>query len=287
MVFKFPILISCGCCTLTYTVVTYLLLSDSHLLRAPFVSPLLIPAHTIFLSESTMAFATAVVSTILLSMLILLSLPLSLSPLSLILLPFSVVGNPRNVLPVSIRFSISVLPSSPMQPRVSDERVGYFVTAFKDLGDHRANRHGRGSDLLNTEVRPKGSYSPVVSILYTVLRLSSVCRIPRERQRKRGRERGYNREIRTHCVPTCHERCIRGGIKFFTGPQSQRLWCESLRSTHLTSFYFPPSMPRMTTLEDGSIKKVQESTQAACVSSNDDTTPKTSGEADQQAAYRF
>lgn len=94
-----------------------------------------------------------------------------------VLLPFSEVGNPGKVLPVSIRFSISALPSSPMQPRVFDERVGYFVTAFKDLGDHRANRHGRGSDLLNTEVRLKGLYSTVVSILQTVLRLSSVYRI--------------------------------------------------------------------------------------------------------------
>ena len=68
------------------------------------------------------------------------------------------VGDPEHVVPVSIRFSISALPSSPMQPRVADERVGYFTTVFKDLGDHRANRQGRGSDLLNTEVRRLEDY---------------------------------------------------------------------------------------------------------------------------------
>lgn len=56
-------------------------------------------------------------------------------------------------LPVSIRFSISALPAEPMQSRRSDERVGYFNTVYKDLGDHRAvDATRRSTDLLDTQV---------------------------------------------------------------------------------------------------------------------------------------
>ncbi|CAN0506353.1 unnamed protein product, partial [Ectocarpus sp. 8 AP-2014] len=44
-----------------------------------------------------------------------------------------------------------MLPSEPMQPRWGDERVGYFNTVFSDLGDHRATREGRNTDLIDTE----------------------------------------------------------------------------------------------------------------------------------------
>lgn len=58
------------------------------------------------------------------------------------------------MLPISIRFSISPLPVDPMQPRRSDERVGYFNTVYKDLGDHRAvDATRRSTDLLNTQVQ--------------------------------------------------------------------------------------------------------------------------------------
>lgn len=57
-------------------------------------------------------------------------------------------------LPVSIRFSISALPAEPMQSRRSDERVGYFNTVYKDLGDHRAvDATRRSTDLLDTQVQ--------------------------------------------------------------------------------------------------------------------------------------
>ncbi|CBN77189.1 conserved unknown protein [Ectocarpus siliculosus] len=62
------------------------------------------------------------------------------------------VGDPADVLPISVRFSISMLPSEPMEPRWGDERVGYFNTVFSDLGDHRATREGRNTDLIDTEV---------------------------------------------------------------------------------------------------------------------------------------
>ncbi|CAM9750393.1 unnamed protein product [Pylaiella littoralis] len=62
-------------------------------------------------------------------------------------------GEPGNVVPISLRFSISALPSDPMPPRWGDERVGYFNTVYKDLGDHRAAIEGiRNTDLLDTEV---------------------------------------------------------------------------------------------------------------------------------------
>lgn len=56
------------------------------------------------------------------------------------------------MVPISIRFAVSMLPSEPMAPRWGDERVGYFNTVYKDLGDHRAAGAGRNTDLLNTEV---------------------------------------------------------------------------------------------------------------------------------------
>eukprot|EP00903_Cladosiphon_okamuranus_P009754 g9273.t1 len=61
-------------------------------------------------------------------------------------------GEPGEVVPIAIRFSVSMLPSEPMRPRWGDERVGYFNTVYKDLGDHRAVRAGRNTDLLDTEV---------------------------------------------------------------------------------------------------------------------------------------
>lgn len=55
---------------------------------------------------------------------------------------------------MSIRFSISLAPSEPMTPRRWDERVGYFNTVFRDLGDHRSGVGGmRGSDLIDSKVR--------------------------------------------------------------------------------------------------------------------------------------
>lgn len=61
-------------------------------------------------------------------------------------------GEPGDVVPISIRFSIAALPSEPMQARWGDERVGYFNTVYTDLGDHRASREGLNTDLVDTEV---------------------------------------------------------------------------------------------------------------------------------------
>lgn len=56
-------------------------------------------------------------------------------------------------MPLSLRFSVSALPTEPMQARRSDERVGFFTTDFQDLGDHRTTRTGgRTSNLLDTKV---------------------------------------------------------------------------------------------------------------------------------------
>ncbi|CAM9603185.1 unnamed protein product, partial [Choristocarpus tenellus] len=55
--------------------------------------------------------------------------------------------------PLSLRFSISLLPADPMIPRVWDQRVGFFTTSFYDLGDHRdLDQSQRGSDLLDPQV---------------------------------------------------------------------------------------------------------------------------------------
>lgn len=45
-----------------------------------------------------------------------------------------------------------------MPSRWSDERVGYFNTAFTNLGDHREGADGLASDLLDTEVRTRWRY---------------------------------------------------------------------------------------------------------------------------------
>ncbi|CAM9349125.1 unnamed protein product, partial [Scytosiphon promiscuus] len=61
-------------------------------------------------------------------------------------------GEPGDVIPISIRFSISALPCEPMQPRWGDKRVGFFNSVYTDLGDHRASREGRNTDLFDTKV---------------------------------------------------------------------------------------------------------------------------------------
>jgi Domain of unknown function (DUF5117) len=42
------------------------------------------------------------------------------------------------LVPISLRYSMSILPAIPMIPRIADERVGYFTTTYTDVGDHRA-----------------------------------------------------------------------------------------------------------------------------------------------------
>jgi len=44
---------------------------------------------------------------------------------------------PSLVQEVAIHFTMSLLPDEPMQPRVADDRVGYFQTVFQDIGTHQ------------------------------------------------------------------------------------------------------------------------------------------------------
>ena len=52
------------------------------------------------------------------------------------------VPDPK-ALPISYHYSILALPDEPMQPRLSDDRVGYFNTTYRDF-----SRHGQLSDAI-------------------------------------------------------------------------------------------------------------------------------------------
>ncbi|CAM9774055.1 unnamed protein product [Chrysoparadoxa australica] len=59
-----------------------------------------------------------------------------------------------STVPVSLRFSMALLPEEPMLPRIADDRVGYFTTSYTDLGDHREQVTGaaRESSLIDSDV---------------------------------------------------------------------------------------------------------------------------------------
>eukprot|EP00612_Vaucheria_litorea_P008211 CAMPEP_0171476112 /NCGR_PEP_ID=MMETSP0946-20130122/3401_1 /TAXON_ID=109269 /ORGANISM="Vaucheria litorea, Strain CCMP2940" /LENGTH=884 /DNA_ID=CAMNT_0012006321 /DNA_START=315 /DNA_END=2966 /DNA_ORIENTATION=+ len=65
-------------------------------------------------------------------------------------------STPTSTLPISIRFSIALLPTSPMSMRLSDERVGYFTTSYFDMGDHR---------LFDPDTRPSSMIDSHISII--------------------------------------------------------------------------------------------------------------------------
>lgn len=47
--------------------------------------------------------------------------------------------DPTTLVPVSLAFSLALLPDVPLTPRALDSRVGFFYISYTDIGDHRQN----------------------------------------------------------------------------------------------------------------------------------------------------
>ncbi|HEU4525572.1 MAG TPA: zinc-dependent metalloprotease [Gemmatimonadales bacterium] len=84
-------------------------------------------------------------------------------------LALETVSDPRSV-PVGVHYSLLELPARPMRPRYADERVGYFISAFKDFSrDTAESFFVRYVNRWRMEKRVPGSVSePIRPITYYI-----------------------------------------------------------------------------------------------------------------------
>ena len=54
---------------------------------------------------------------------------------------------------IQITYCLALLPDEPMKPRFADPRIGYFSTAYLDIGVHRRNASSDTNDLYNAQVK--------------------------------------------------------------------------------------------------------------------------------------
>ncbi len=73
--------------------------------------------------------------------------------------PSRALPNPTS-LPIAIHYSILKLPEEPMKPRLADDRVGYFVTAYKDY-DRQGGRTGTVRIINRWRLEKKDPYAPL------------------------------------------------------------------------------------------------------------------------------
>ena len=105
------------------------------------------------------------------------------------------VSDSRSI-PVGVHYSLLELPATPMRPRYADERVGYFISAFKDFSrDTAESFFVRYVNRWRLEKRAPGTVSEPVRPDHLLHRSHSAARVaalhpgrhPRVEPRLRGR----------------------------------------------------------------------------------------------------